>query len=103
MEHGAVGRTKDTPPTFGIRKDDGRDGGAPVGDLDGEISLPELIHAHHLPPRCTGATGKAHEAQRDEKRHSSHCYLLLLGGLALQGEDEESKRQETVMGGLCSH
>ena len=60
--------------TFGIREDDGGDGGAPVGDADGEIARLELVHADHLPPRRRigrAEGGDARAQQREEQRSSS--------------------------------
>ena len=63
--------------TFGVRQHDGGEGGAPVGDPDGEIALPELVHADRLPPGGIGAAGRGEdrEAQQREQqrgRGSSH-------------------------------
>lgn len=63
--------------TFGVRQHNGGDGGAPVGDADGEIARLELVHADHLPPRrrIGGAGGGGARAQqREEQRSSSHDY-----------------------------
>ena len=63
--------------TFGVRQHDGGEGGAPVGDPDGEIALPELVYADRLPPGGIGAAGRGEdrEAQQREQqrgRGSSH-------------------------------
>jgi len=62
--------------TFGVRNDDRHEGGSPVGDLDGEISLLvlELVDPNHLPRRAGAARqGKAqHQSNREEQRSSSH-------------------------------
>jgi hypothetical protein len=55
--------------TFAIWEDDGHHPGAPVGEPDGEIPLPELVHPDHL-AGVRGAGGQragreAHAQQRE--------------------------------------
>lgn len=64
--------------TFGIREDDRHHGCSPVGDLHGEVPLPEHVLADRLPR--TGAAGERgghhhhHKAQERERQpSSSHC------------------------------
>jgi len=61
---------KSTAGTFGVGEDDGHQPGAKVGDLDGEIPLPELVHPDHLPGAGAGAGGQLRggreEAQQRE-------------------------------------
>lgn len=62
--------------TFGIRDEDGHDGGAPVGHLDGEIPSLELVHADHLPRIGAAGQRKDHEAQEREKHRSPGHWRL---------------------------
>jgi hypothetical protein len=61
--------------TSGVGEEDGGDGGAPVGDLDGEIPVLELVHPDHLPALRIGTAegrGDGDAAQREEQRGSIH-------------------------------
>lgn len=75
--------------TFGVREDDGGDGGAPVGDADGEIARLELVHAHHLPPRrrigrAEAGGARARAQQREEQlRSRSHDQATPNAGVAV--------------------
>lgn len=58
-------RTKNTAATFGVGEDDRHEPGAEVGDFDGEIPLPELVHADHLPR--AGGGRRVRVGRRDEE------------------------------------
>jgi len=86
--------------TFGIREDDGGDGGAPVGDADGELARLELVHAHHLPPRRTGraesggarARAQQREEQRSSSSHDQPTQAGVVSTLRLKKDDERRQK-----------
>jgi len=66
---------RDDRRTFAVWEDDGHDSGAPVGEPDGEIPLPELVRPDHLPRRVSGAGGQRQgrePQQREEQLTPRH-------------------------------
>lgn len=92
--------------TFAVWEDDGHHPGAPVGEPDGEIPLPELVHPDHL-AGVRGAGGQragreAHAQQREgqlaPRRHWRGGGGQRWSALSTQGRERGEELQMQACG-----